>query len=198
MIAILVSVSALFPSCTGKTRPNFSKGFFYTFAHDGPAIILDMVSADGRHLTGTFGFENISGERKRAKDVVVRGVRRAGAFWAHARCEVRRDENSSWEPIGRSWVLGWPATLNVKAESTTPAEFSVRLDIFDDAINKYRFGRIILSSGDTSQFLLEDLTSGSEKSSNQAMQRTAGRSAFTLSMIQTPPVFATRALARGR
>ena len=34
--------------------------------------------------------------------------------------------------------------------------------------------------------------------SNQAMQRTAGRSAITLSMIPTPPVFATRALARGR
>ena len=34
--------------------------------------------------------------------------------------------------------------------------------------------------------------------SNQAMQRTAGRSAITLSMIPTPLVFATRALARGR
>ncbi len=36
------------------------------------------------------------------------------------------------------------------------------------------------------------------KASNQAMQRTAGRSAITLSMIPTPLVLATRALARGR
>ena len=33
---------------------------------------------------------------------------------------------------------------------------------------------------------------------NQAVQRTAGRSAITLFMIPTPLVFATRALARGR
>jgi hypothetical protein len=33
---------------------------------------------------------------------------------------------------------------------------------------------------------------------NHAMQRTAGRSAITLSMIRTPLVFARRALGRGR
>lgn len=174
---MLLCIAALTAACTGETRPSFSKAFFYTFAHDGPTIILGMVSSDGSHLSGTFDFENISGEREQAKDTVIRGVRRVGGFWAHARCEARRDENSSWESLGHSRVLGWPATLKVKAGSTTPAEFSVRLDIFDNAIGKYKFGRIVLSSGDTSQFALEDLTFQGQQSSNQAMHRTASKPA---------------------
>jgi len=172
---MLLCTATLFAACSSKTRPYFSKAFFYTFAHDGPTIILGMVSADGAHLSGRFDFENISGERQQAKDAVIYGVRRADRFWAHARCEGRRDENSSWESLGHSWILGWPATLKVKAESNTPAKFSVRLDIFDDAIGKYKFGRIVLSSGDTSQFLLEDVRG--TQSSNQAMQRTASKPA---------------------
>ena len=180
---LLVCVAALVAACTGETRPYFSKAFFYTFAHDGPTIILGMVSSDGSNLSGTFDFENISGERKQAKHAVIRGVRRLGGFWAHAHCEARRDENSSWEALGQSWVFGWPANLNVKAESAAPAEFSVRLDIFDSAIGRYKFGRIVLSSGDTSQFALEDLTFQGQQSSNQTIQLTASKPAVHASRI---------------
>ncbi len=174
---IVVCISCMCGGCTRKTRRGFSRAMFYTYSHDGPNIILGMVSQDDWHTSGTFDFENISGERQQAKDAMLRGVKRGGGFWPYVRCEARRKDSTVWDKIGESWVFGWPSRLVVKAESK-PVEFSVRLDVFEDLVSKYEFGRIVLSSGDTSQFLLEDLTAPNTQSSNHAMERTSDRCAL--------------------
>jgi len=171
--SIAFCVFCLLAACSEKRHELFSGAFMYTFAHNGPSIMLGFVSGGVFHLSGIFTFENVSGDRERAKDVILRGVRRPGAFWAQADCEVRRDEKSAWEPIGKSAVFGWPAKLVVKAEAKA-IDLSVRLDLFEPFIGRYEFGRIILTSGDTSEFFLDDLTpKGRDFSSNQVMQPTA-------------------------
>ena len=113
---------------------------------------------DKRHLVGRFTFENISGSRAQAKDVAVEGVdREEGQFWPVVRCEVRRARGSPWEPIGESSAEGSRRRLAIKADSA-PVELRITLDIFKPLIEKYESGRIVLSSGDTSQFELKELT----------------------------------------
>jgi hypothetical protein len=171
----------------------------YDYTRVGPNIVLVAVHPNHSHLVGIFNFENISGERQQAKEVVFRGVRSiGGGFWPHVRYEARRNEGAFWEPLGESWLLGWPTKLTVKAESS-PVGFSVRLDVFQSLIGKYEFGRIVLSSGATSQFQLDDLAPpNTQQSSNQTVERTATRLVSTRRVITMSPVFASPVLGRRR
>ena len=143
--------------------PEWSGGTFATFAHDGPSIWLSFIHQDKWHLVGRFTFENVSGSRAQAKDVTVEGVEgeegEEGQFWPLVRCEARRAPDAPWEPIGGSSADGPRQRLEIKAGSPA-VELRVTLDIFKPLIGKYESGRIVLSSGDTSQFELKDLAPG--------------------------------------
>jgi hypothetical protein len=136
----------------------WSGGTFATFAHDGPTIRLWYMVQDKRHLVGRFTFENVSGSRAKATDATVEGVdREEDQFWPVVRCEVQRARGAPWEAIGESSVEGSRKRLAIKADSP-PVELRVTLDIFKPFIGKYESGRIVLTSGDTSQFELKELT----------------------------------------
>ena len=70
-----------------------------------------------------------------------------------------------------------------------------------DRTSRIRASTFVVASYRASAYVRDHVArqdASDAKASNQAMQRTAGRSAFTLSMIPTSSLFATRALARGR
>jgi hypothetical protein len=140
-------------------RP-WSGGITYTFAHDGPSIVLGELRQDEQHLTGIFLFENISGPRQHAKDVMLDGVETSdGHFWPRVRCEVRRRANSPqdpWESIGIASIAGKQTKLRVKAESPV-VRLWVRLDIFQPLIGKYLAARIVLNCGEPGDFSMSDI-----------------------------------------
>jgi hypothetical protein len=143
--------------------PEWSGGTFATFAHDGPSIWLSFIRQDKRHLIGRFTFENISGSRAQAKDATIEGINgEEGQFWPVIRCEARRAPDTPWESIGESSMDGPRKRLEIKADSPA-VELRVTLDIFKPLIGKYYSGRIVLSSGDTSQFELQELTPRTER-----------------------------------
>lgn len=152
----------LVTSTGAEPHQPWSRGIHYTFAHDGPSIILRQLRQDEQHLTGTFLFENISGPRQQAKGVILDGVETSdGRFWPRVRCEVQRRANhpqDPWELVGTSSMPGKHTKLRVAAESPV-VELWVRLDIFQPLLGKYLAGRIVLNCGERGEFSMSDIAS---------------------------------------
>lgn len=156
LVAVACNTFPLLASAGGPHQP-WVGGILPQFAHDGPSVTLMELRQDELHLIGTFYFENISGPRQSARNVILEGVEReVGQFWPRVRLEARRKDKSSWESLGTSSIIGKSATLMVKAESPL-VKLCVRLDVFQTVIGKYSWGRIVLSSGETGEFALSDI-----------------------------------------
>jgi hypothetical protein len=163
-IFLLLPMLSVFvcPAHAQQHQP-WSGGFSYTYSHDGPNIILGFIRQDEAHLSGEFTFENVSGSRDKAKDVLLQGGKTSdGRFWPQVRYEARRDADAPWEPLGHSPAIGRSAKRTIKAEGK-PVQLTVRLDVFQPLIRTHKMGRIVFSSGDTSQFELKDFAPLNER-----------------------------------
>ena len=157
-VGLSVLCSALLLSASAAEPPRvWSRGFHATYAHDGPSIGLDYLNQSDSDLVGTFSFENISGKRAKARTVVVDGVETAPkTFWPKVRYEARKAPDQPWQPIGESSVVGRPKKLTIKSGAIY-TDLWVSLGIFKPIVGRYESGRIILSSGQSSEFQLQSL-----------------------------------------
>ena len=135
----------------------WSRASSYTFAHDGPSMYLGFVSQKESDLVGIFTFENISGSRETAHRATLTGVAiEPDEFWPKVRYEAQKEAGGRWEVIGQSSLSGHSKRLAIEV-GAPPVHLWVSLKLLQPLIGKYKFGRIVLDSGDVSEFNLNDL-----------------------------------------
>lgn len=125
---------------------------------DRPTLILLTVDQRDNELIGSYVFNNYYSKKDKAGDVTVEGVRDTnGLFWPCVQLQAKKHNAVDWEGIGASNTPG-PRSKILIRKNATSIGLHVRLDLFKPLIGKYEFGRIILSSGQLSEFELKDLS----------------------------------------
>lgn len=157
--AILV-VLAAFLCCrlsAGESASVWSKGW----TSEGPGwegLQLIGVHQSRSDLRGYFDYYNFAKENRRAEPIVIVGVRSAaGEFWADATIQVKKTVASEWETVGKSAGKGQPETIKIAPDADSEG-FMINFDDFKRFIPTHKSGRVIISTGATSEFDLEALT----------------------------------------
>lgn len=135
----------------------WSRTFSWADHKNGLAISLFDLDQGEKHLVGTFAYENYAGAIGTARNAVIEGVEKAdGTFWPYVKFEVRKKAAEKWEPLGESSKQGHAATIRI-SPNTVNYRLTVNLDAFKPFIGKYELGRIILKTGESSEFQLKYL-----------------------------------------
>jgi len=122
-----------------------------------PFEIRRIASEEGDHLVGEFWFFNYIEGNHAPPDVTIKGTRKHdGTFWPEALAQVSSERNGPWTTLGSPLTPGEIASLTV-AGKAEQERFYVNLDIFRPMIGKMTYGRVILKTGDSALFGLEDL-----------------------------------------
>jgi hypothetical protein len=115
-------------------------------------LSLGVVRRDKRQFNGTWLYANY--DRKHAlrfeatKDQV-------GILWPKVKLEVQDGTTGRWVRIAPASIPGKKITVTVRPGSNV--DLFVELDPFSPFINKSKFGRIILTNGQASEFQLKYL-----------------------------------------
>jgi hypothetical protein len=114
-------------------------------------------SEEGDHVIGKFSFVNYKAGEKPPAPVMIRGGKKPdNSFWPDAVAQVG-DDNGNWIAIGKPSTSGTiTVSLEVSAKAD-PERFYVNLDIFRPIIGKKKYGRVVLETGDSAIFELNDL-----------------------------------------
>jgi hypothetical protein len=110
------------------------------------ATLLSIISLGGR-LTGEFLFEAPLTKSVR----IVGGRTLDGDFWPQADLQVT-NSGEEWKTIGKPPPHGVPTVLEIPMGSA--GKMRVPLTDFKPVIARYKFGRIVFSSGDSAIFSL--------------------------------------------
>lgn len=117
---------------------------------------LLLVAKHNGRLTGTCAFDNHSPNNSGSRPVVLNGVMSDdGRFWPTVTLEVSNATSGPWKQLSAPQQSGTVATVTVEPNSAA-ANLSVPLDAFESEA-AYRFGRILLPSGDSAIFELSYL-----------------------------------------
>lgn len=136
----------------------WSRGFMGT-PSSGPfrpfnVVILESVT--GNHLRATCSFANYSDESESPPPVKIRGVTRDGKFYPHVFAKVTNEVNGEWKTIGELGVKG-KLTSRWVAPKSVDDSLVVELDVFRPLIGTYFYGSVVLPTGESAVFELNDL-----------------------------------------
>ncbi|HYJ05474.1 MAG TPA: hypothetical protein VEX43_10090 [Chthoniobacterales bacterium] len=122
-----------------------------------PFEITGIGSAEGNHLVGEFRFFNYKEGDKSPPTVTIKGSRKSdGTFWPQVEAQVANEIDSQWRTIGNPPTPGEITSLII-ASKPAKEEFYVDLDIFRPMIGKVKYGKVILETGDSAIFEINDL-----------------------------------------
>lgn len=156
-MTFLVAMSLLTMSAQSEIPRTWSRTFSWAEYKNGPAIILFDLDQSEVRLTGWFAFENYSGKAHAAKTLIIEGCKTSdGVFWPAVTLEVRNESTEQWEPIGKAVNQGCRDRIEI-APNTVNHELTVNLEAFKPLISKYKLGRIVLKTGQVSEFELKNL-----------------------------------------
>lgn len=109
-------------------------------------------------LSGYFDYHNTGDGKNHPQPVVIVGTRsKAGQFWPHATLQVRKTTGSEWEPIAKSASDGHGETISVSPNDHSGL-LVVKLDAFRQYLHTHHRGRVMISTGETAEFVLAGLT----------------------------------------
>jgi len=152
----LLITAACLISLTTKGAPLWTRALFATRSHDtGKSVFaLYVVRQEGLHLTGECSYAQPDGRNDPV--AVITGTDTGDAdFWPDVTTQVRNDAGQ-WETIAQPFNRGHRTKLEVKPGEVNQ-KLPVTLDVFLPLVNKYKFGRLLLSTGETAVFELEVL-----------------------------------------
>lgn len=93
----------------------------------------------------------------RGSVMIIEGHQKSdGTFWPTAELQVQKEQNSEWVKIGSSGTER-PSGQALVHNGMSVSGLQVNLEPFKGYLGKFRFGRILLKSGDEAVFLLDDL-----------------------------------------
>lgn len=145
-------------SAPSEGATSWSRG---TFAHPVEGISKDqrlslwLVTQDSR-LIGRFVYFQPAVEG-RSRTAEIPGVKAPdGTFWPDVTLQVLNENTAAWKTIGASRIEGVAAVVRVSASES---DFGLRIlfDPYKPFIGKFKLGRIILKTGVTATFALENL-----------------------------------------
>ena len=122
---------------------------------------IDLTDVAQRDiLIGGLAVKNKSPEelKSRGSVIVIEGHQNDdGTFWPTAELQAQKEKGDQWTTVGVSGN-GPPITQLKIYTGTIVDGLRINLDPFKPLLGKFRFGRIVLKSGDEAEFLLDDLT----------------------------------------
>jgi hypothetical protein len=116
---------------------------------------LRGITQTGLHITGECAYYQIENQIPRIAS--IEGTKTAdGQFWPDVTSQVKNERTGKWQTISEPFNRGHRATITIK-----PGEFNqelmVTLDVFYPLIGKYKVGRLLLRTGDATEFELKEL-----------------------------------------
>ncbi len=140
-------------------------------------FVLFSVDQGELNLVGTWSYTNGAIGNEPPPPIVIEGTKTPdGSFWPDVRLEVRKARKGNWKKIATSPSHGERATVTIGPNATN-FDLTVNLDAFKPLLHNYKSGRIVLNTGRTSEFELEDLLPArEEKSGDESSERRQIRS----------------------
>jgi len=122
-----------------------------------PLEISGVGTHTGEHIYGTFRYRYRPTADVHSDAILLKGARDIeGTFWPHVVAQVANDLQSSWQIIGNPTIPTAVAVLKVVPESKSETLY-VNLDIFRPMIGKMKLGKVVLETGESAIFALDDL-----------------------------------------
>lgn len=137
----------------------WARGFTWAESKGTATASLSLYYLDQNesHLVGVLSYENRGSVEKVARPTVIAGVVAPdGLFYPNISLAVRREMDSEWENVESAPIKGRHTKVKVDAGKTN-WKLSVILDPFKSLIGKYKFGKLVLNTGETSEFQLKYL-----------------------------------------
>jgi len=120
-------------------------------------FILYYINQDESSLTGTWWYENGAVGDETLSPITIKGTKTAdGVFWPDVTLQVKNEVTGSWKTLPKPVSVGTRATLTIEPNSRN-FDLRVNLDLFKPLIHTHKVGRIILESGQSSEFELKYL-----------------------------------------
>jgi hypothetical protein len=118
---------------------------------------LRVVRQEKARLIGECIYASYVDKKQSPVSVTIGGRKDAdGVFWPDVISQVKNEATGTWETLSEPLSHGRPASITVG-----PGEFHqdlmVSLDVFKPMIGKYKFGRVVLKTGEAAVFELKDL-----------------------------------------
>jgi hypothetical protein len=134
-------------------------------AHRGQGLELYHIAQNESAFIGTCLYENNDTQGRKASRVVIEGVKSPeGLFWPDVELGVRKTANGDWQKVQALSVVGTRSSIVIEANDQV-AGLVVSLDPFKSFLGSHHLGRIVLKTGEATEFALEYLLApGREKS----------------------------------
>lgn len=121
-------------------------------------FFLMFAQQEKFHLIGGCAYYNYQATSQTPHPVVITGRQGAdGNLWPDAKTQVASAVDGKWITIGETNAADQLASVTIKPNEINSA-LNVSLDVFQPMIAKYKFGRIVLNTGDAAVFELKDLS----------------------------------------
>jgi hypothetical protein len=156
----LVGISSLACSAQRGSPPIWARGLQFEAANSaGRAHGLSLYYVDqGKvHLTGTWWYENGAVAKETPPRVVIEGRRTPdGVFWPDITLQVKNELTGKWQILAKPPSHGRRATIIIEPNNRN-FDLMVNLDVLKPLIGNYKFGRIVLKTGEAAVFELKYL-----------------------------------------
>jgi hypothetical protein len=135
--------------------PSFTSRPFLTRLHaPAPPLGLISVASEDTQLEGGFVYGSMQPSMQRG-DVEEWALSKHRTFWPTVTAEVANDDRGEWTTIGQS---SKPDKLyKPKGPPTAPVLLHVNLGLLRPLAGKYRYGRVVLETGESAIFELVNL-----------------------------------------
>lgn len=137
---------------------------------DGKSKHLELldITQESAHLVGLFALSR-DGDATMPPLAVQGHLDRAGIFTANVALDVSNEMGGGWKSIESSLSEKVEARLTVAPE-TSSVSILVQLDAFQPYIEKYRFARVALQTGESTTFSLSILSHPSIDANDQSAE----------------------------
>jgi hypothetical protein len=123
-----------------------------------PLQIVGIECEDGTHVVGEFVYIYRKEGDANTPPLTINGSRKPdGTFWPKVAAYTSNEINSQWTTIGEPLTPGESISLVVTSKEEKQ-QFYVDLDVFRPMIGKMKYGKVILETGDSTIFEIEDLS----------------------------------------
>lgn len=131
----------------------------------GHVFELYDINQSETELVGTWLYLNGSVGNRPARAVRVSGRIEKGAFWPDVVLQVKEQASGNWITIGKA-SRGGERRLLLIGPNERKFDLAVNLNGFKPLIDRYETARIVLKTGEASQFQLSYLAPPRETNSN--------------------------------
>jgi hypothetical protein len=119
-------------------------------------VLYDVDQSESR-LVGTWWYENGALGNQIPRRVEIEGTRTPdGVFWPDVTLQVKNELTRTWETVATPHSEGTRTTVTIEPNGRN-SDLTVNLNVFKPLIQAHKLGRILLKTGEASEFELKYL-----------------------------------------